>query len=489
MVTEMEKLTKVLLLITLSSSSLRLGALPMDESATYAFASRDALLYWSEDGFSDIINNPANQNLLSFRVDDEDRARPVLLKLPELDYRQSQTLLLLQSTGGKGTADFFSKEAPDLKAPTLLLYTDEQEYYIQAEIDTFIGPAIRKPQGKAQIFKVGGSRLGLLRFTLPEDISTSKIKRAELLLQLTDKQYGSPKISLTQLTIPQKKIHREAGLANHFPQDQNITDHPAVYYADNFDHQSWLDNLSEAVGQSESRWSNAATLDYVSHQYIGHFLDKDGRSALAQFDTDKNLALNLDYYFRRHHEKEPEEAYFRYYLMLSPGANISGGGKLPGFAGTYNKAGWGGRGNDGYEGWSARGAFYASIDNPDSPWVGHMPIGSYLYEADQDRKYGRILPWGNPLSTISPGRWYCIEQRLKLNTPGDSDGILEVWVDGVKILSETALMFRKSSELKIEKVWFNYYFGGVDKPKFPFNIYMDNIVIASEYIGPIKNQR
>jgi hypothetical protein len=484
----MDKLTKILLLIALLSSGGRISALPMDESATFSFASRDALLYWSEGGFGDLISNTANHRLLDFSIEDIDQARPVLLKLADLDYQQPQILLLLQSTGGKSTADFFSKEAPDLKAPNLLLYTDEQEYYIQADIDTFIGPAIRKPQGKANIVKVGGNRLGLLSFTIPEDISAHNIQRAELLLQLTDKQYGSSQISLTQLAIPQPQAQREEGLAARYPFDQGIAEHPHVYYADDFDHQSWFDTVSEAVGQKESRWSNAATLDYVTHQYIEHFIDADGRSALAQFDTDKNLALNLDYYFRRHHEKEPEEAYFRYYLKLSPGADISGGGKLPGFGGTYNKAGWGGRSNDGYEGWSARGAFYASIDNPDSPWFGHMPIGSYLYEADKDRKYGRILPWGNPLSTISPGRWYCIEQRLKLNTPGQSDGILEVWIDGVKILSETALMFRKTDELKIEKIWFNYYFGGVDKPKFPFNIYMDNIVIASEYIGPIKKQ-
>ncbi|GGD75225.1 polysaccharide lyase [Lacimicrobium alkaliphilum] len=461
-------------------------ALPLDESATFAYASRDAKLYWNDQGLIHLLGNQDNRRLLEFTVEDQNRARPLLLKLPFLDYQQPQIVLLLQSTGGKGTADFFSKEAPDLKAPNLLLYTDEQEHYIEANIDTFLGPAIRKPQGQAQIFKVGGERLGLISFKIPEDIHIENVQRAELLLQLTDKQYGNSEISLTQLAIPESYQQAESGLAAQYPTDKNINHHPGVYYADNFDRESWLDTFSEAVGQKDSRWSNAATLDYVTHQHTEHFLDDDGRSALARFDTDKNLALNLDYYFKRHHDQEPEEAYFRYYLKLAPGANISGGGKLPGFGGTYGKAGWGGRGNDGYQGWSARGAFFESIDNADSPWLGHMPIGSYLYEADSSSKYGSILPWGHPLSTISPGRWYSIEQHLRLNTPGQSDGLLEVWVDGVQILHKTDLMFRKTDELKIEKIWFNFYFGGVDKPKYPFDMYIDNIVIASEYIGPVK---
>lgn len=481
----MDRLTNTLLLVALTICG-RSTALPMDESATYAYASQDARLYWSNKGFINLLKNPDNLRLVDFPVADLDRARPLLLKLPELDYHQPEILLLLQSTDGKGTTDFFSKEAPALKAPTLLIHTDEQEHYIQADIDTFIGPDIRKPQGKAGLFKVGGNRLGLLSFKIPEAVSVKSIQRAELLLQLTAKQYGNNQLTLTQLDIPESDASPQSGLAEKYPDDTNIDTDPSVYYADSFDREGWLDTFSEAVGQKESRWSNAATLRYVTHQHTEHFLSKAGRSALARFDTDKNLALNLDYYFKRHHAQEPEQAYFRYYMKLAPGANISGGGKLPGFGGTYNKAGWGGRGNDGFDGWSARGAFFETIENADSPWAGHMPIGSYLYEANSNSKYGSILPWGHPLSTIKPGRWYSIEQRLKLNTPGEADGILEVWIDGVKILSKANLMFRKTAELKIEKIWFNFYFGGVDKPKYAFDIYIDNIVIASEYIGPVK---
>ena len=75
---------------------------------------------------------------------------------------------------------------------------------------------------------------------------------------------------------------------------------------------------------------------------------------------------------------------------------------------------------------------------------------------------------------------------MKLNTPGLSDGLLEVWVNGKKILRQDNKHFRDTAELKIEKIWFNFYFGGTEKPKYNFKMYVDNIVIASSYIGPIK---
>ena len=46
--------------------------------------------------------------------------------------------------------------------------------------------------------------------------------------------------------------------------------------------------------------------------------------------------------------RSPEEIYFRYYLRLGNGRNLTvAGGKMPGISGTYGVAGWGGRPSDG----------------------------------------------------------------------------------------------------------------------------------------------
>ncbi|GAB3036238.1 DNRLRE domain-containing protein [Bowmanella dokdonensis] len=461
-------------------------ALNMDESASYTYASDDARIYWPAEDFGQWLAFAEHKPLIHFKVEDRNRERPMLLKLPELHLTQRQLLLAMRANKPKGVSLFFSKEAPDLKAPTLLLYTDSDEYYVQAGIDTYVKPNLRKVQGTAETLRVGEGRIALLHFSLPGKLALEQIHRAELLLHLRAEQEGENEIELLQLSVGEESAGAQSGLAASYPQDKLIGQHQAVYYAENFDSQSWMDSLSEKLGTQESTWSNAATLKYLTHQQAGYFLPSEGRSAVARFTPDKNLALNLDYYFAKHHGNEPEEAYVRYYLKLAEGADISGGGKLPGFGGTYNKAGWGGRPNDGYQGWSARGAFMGTIDNPQSPFHGHMPIGSYLYEAIDERKYGRVLPWGHPLAALAPGRWVCIEQHLKLNTPGQNDGLLEVWIDGVKILIRDQLIFRHTTELKIEKIWFNFYFGGVEKPKRAFDMYLDNIVIASQYIGPMQ---
>jgi hypothetical protein len=59
-------------------------------------------------------------------------------------------------------------------------------------------------------------------------------------------------------------------------------------------------------------------------------------------------------------------------------------------------------------------------------------------------------------------RWYLVEQQAILNTPGASDGIIRVWVDGMPILEATGLEFRTVSSLKIEGIFFCTFFGGDD---------------------------
>lgn len=38
--------------------------------------------------------------------------------------------------------------------------------------------------------------------------------------------------------------------------------------------------------------------------------------------------------------------------------------------------------------------------------------------------------------------WYCVEEHVKLNTPGSADGILEVWIDGTQTLGYYNRTFR-----------------------------------------------
>jgi hypothetical protein len=134
-------------------------------------------------------------------------------------------------------------------------------------------------------------------------------------------------------------------------------------------------------------------------------------------------------------------------------------GKLPGLAGLYSSSG---RGcipsTTSRPGWSARGLF--GPPGSEGAPAGRVPIGSYLYHVDQAGPCGDHLWWPN--TSLQQGRWYCIEGRVRLNTPGQNNGVLEGWVNGQKRFSQTGIQFRRSGEqdIRIRHMWHNVYFGG-----------------------------
>lgn len=85
-------------------------------------------------------------------------------------------------------------------------------------------------------------------------------------------------------------------------------------------------------------------------------------------------------------------------------------------------------------------------------------------------------------STPSSGTWRCVEARVKLNTPGSSDGVFEFWVDGNLEASRTGLDWVSSwQKYGVNAVFFeNYWNSG--SPTLQKR-YFDNLVISSSRIG------
>ncbi|GAA6184208.1 hypothetical protein NBRC116595_14560 [Aliiglaciecola sp. NS0011-25] len=445
-----------------------------------------AQIYWPEGNFAKFHKKYA-RHLNEFEVQDLDREHTISIDLSSVKLTNPLMITISAAPGNKGVADFHSVEKGGYNAPQLTFVEGDKKRLLLAEIDTFVAKKNRKPDGSKSIIKAGGGHSVLLKFQFSEDIDWQSLKNLKLLLTTTKRQYGKSTLQTDQIDyVPPSRLPEVNGIAQKYILDKGIKQDSAVYYADDFDEQSWLNEIKNKIGMSEPKWQNTGELQFIKHKNVRHFTGQPGNSVNIQFRTSRNLAGNLDYYFAKEIGREPEEAYFRYYSMLAPGAKVSGGGKLPGFSGTYNKAGWGGRPNNGKNGWSVRGSFFQTVPSSNLEWGGRMPIGSYLYEVDTKNKYGKTISWGDELSTMKPGRWYSIEQYIKLNTPGDNDGIFRVWIDGILIYERENMHFRDTDKLKIEKVWLNYYFGGVAKPKNNFNMYLDNIVIASSYIGPVR---
>lgn len=56
------------------------------------------------------------------------------------------------------------------------------------------------------------------------------------------------------------------------------------------------------------------------------------------------------------------------------------------------------------------------------------------------------------------GQEYNIKQKIKLNSPGNNDGILQVFVNGKSVYLNTEMIFRTDADVKINKLLFNTFF-------------------------------
>ena len=144
-----------------------------------------------------------------------------------------------------------------------------------------------------------------------------------------------------------------------------------------------------------------------------------------------------------------EQATLSYRIRFTGDFDFVKGGKLPGLIGGTGNTG--GSVPDGTDGWSAR-----------MMWRTDGAIVQYVYHPDQPGGYGEDLPWsidGEPIR-FERDRWYTLRHEITMNTPGEPDGVIRTWLDGVPALTITDLRFRDVETLAIDTVYFSTFFGG-----------------------------
>ncbi|HYF52362.1 MAG TPA: hypothetical protein VEJ63_23345 [Planctomycetota bacterium] len=97
----------------------------------------------------------------------------------------------------------------------------------------------------------------------------------------------------------------------------------------------------------------------------------------------------------------------------------------------------------------------------------------------------RFSLYANPKEFIKYEEWNCYELGLYLNTPGKYDGEARYWINGVLVARATKMCFRTIEDAWPEVATFNLY-RTTENFEQEMNLWMDNIVIARRYIGPIK---
>src|ERR1700736_772997 len=141
-----------------------------------------------------------------------------------------------------------------------------------------------------------------------------------------------------------------------------------------------------------------------------------------------------------------DQARLRYYVRFQPGFDFVKGGKLPGlYGGTVTS---GGHIPNGTNGFSTR---YMWLTGGAGEVYAYLPSS-----VDHGTSLGRGS-W-----QFTPGQWTPIEQEVRLNSPGQADGSVTVWVNGTQVFQQSGMVYRTTRSLKIDGLFFSTFFGGGD---------------------------
>src|ERR1700712_749468 len=116
-----------------------------------------------------------------------------------------------------------------------------------------------------------------------------------------------------------------------------------------------------------------------------------------------------------------EAACLKYRVRFEPGFAFARGGKLPGLFG----------------GQAPRGCAAADLSRGVSARLMWRAAGAgelYLYSPDRTARCGDSI--GRDAWRFTPGEWVTVEQQVVLNTPGQRDGTIRIWIDGRPVVQQ-----------------------------------------------------
>lgn len=281
------------------------------------------------------------------------------------------------------------------------------------------------------------------------------------------------------------------GIAARYPGDVGIGSDPSVIFTDDFEsysQSSELNNRWDAVYQNQyvTLTNDAASVN-SGYQALEFTLPQQA-SELSD-GTDKVLT------------QERDTLYLRYYSKFMPPFDVIGsshnGASISAhyFMGNMATPGIPADGTNkflvNYEDW--RG---------DAQSVSPGPLNVYVYHPLQRDVYGdHFFPTGlvmpntsipfdfgpyfvsRPDVTPELDRWYCYEYMVQANTPGQNDGRIAFWLDGVLRADFLNLRLRDVDTLKIDRFGLSFHIGS--NPNGIAKKWYDDVVAATSYIGPI----
>ncbi|MFH5805810.1 hypothetical protein [Alienimonas sp. DA493] len=108
---------------------------------------------------------------------------------------------------------------------------------------------------------------------------------------------------------------------------------------------------------------------------------------------------------------------------------------------------------------------YNDFDN--LRWLGNRPASRFQLHSEEES-----------------GRWVCVEARAKLNTPGEKDGLNQLWIDGRLEAERRDLDWRGTFDDRgINAVFLEAYWN--DGSPVDQSRWLDEFVVSTEPIGPV----
>jgi len=162
-----------------------------------------------------------------------------------------------------------------------------------------------------------------------------------------------------------------------------------------------------------------------------------------------------------------DEYYLDYFLKFNEGFDFALGGKLPGLTSGGSTFTGGVKPENG-EGWSMR-----------YMWISGGEIIVYFYYLDMISSFGDAIKLNINFET---GKWYRITQHIKLNDTDKFNGVMEVWVDGKKVINNTEVRYRIAPLGKIDSFYFSTFHGGSTAEWAPINdshMYYDEFTVTN----------
>ena len=172
-----------------------------------------------------------------------------------------------------------------------------------------------------------------------------------------------------------------------------------------------------------------------------------------------------------------KEYYLSYWVKFENDFNFNGskqsGGKLPGLAGAGGYCS-GGQNCNGSNGFSTR-----------YMWREDGRVELYVYHMNKPTKWGENF-WLEDSSGrdvyFEKGKWHNLIQRVKINDGSKSNGEVDVWMDGDRVLSLDGMKFVTNNK-GIDGLLFSSFHGGHSSDWYPDQTqhsYFDDFIVSTD---------